>query len=228
MKPPTAMVLGDQRVRADLAHVLAQRRLLVLDDVEHLPRRVHVRRRRSRGRGARPAVLVATAQRVCGMTRTRSTPSRCTPRTIASRAASVTRPPGLRKIFASPGFEADEAQWVDPGVHAGHHRDPRMGDPVELLHGEVLGVGPVRREQVVEVVVSVTGDSLPGLVQQADIGGPELRTWLGWSGRVAYRPRARRTGCGRRSGFARRPGPAILLRERAVRRPASDFARIQR
>src|SRR4051794_11984131 len=47
--------------------------------------------------------LDATAQRVCGTTRTRCTLSRCTPSTIASSAASVTRPPGLRKILASPG-----------------------------------------------------------------------------------------------------------------------------
>ena len=47
-------------------------------------------------------LLEAIAQRVWGTTMTRETFSRCTPRTRASSAASVTRPPGLRKILASP------------------------------------------------------------------------------------------------------------------------------
>lgn len=46
----------------------------------------------------------AIAQRVCGTTRIRFTFSRWTPSTSASSAASVTRPPGFRKIFASPGL----------------------------------------------------------------------------------------------------------------------------
>src|SRR5690349_21397683 len=50
------------------------------------------------------SVFAVIAHRVCGITRTRSTLSRCTPRTSASSAASVTRPPGLRKILASPGL----------------------------------------------------------------------------------------------------------------------------
>src|SRR4051794_37215473 len=50
------------------------------------------------------SVLLATAQRVWGTTRTRSTFSRWTPRTRASSACGVTRPPGLRKILASPGL----------------------------------------------------------------------------------------------------------------------------
>ena len=49
------------------------------------------------------SVEEAIAQRVCGTTRIRRTLSRCTPSTSASSACGVTRPPGLRKIFASPG-----------------------------------------------------------------------------------------------------------------------------
>src|SRR5580765_983804 len=49
------------------------------------------------------SVLRVIAHRVCGMIRIRRTPSRWTPRTSASRPAAVTRPPGLRKILASPG-----------------------------------------------------------------------------------------------------------------------------
>ena len=45
---------------------------------------------------------LAIAQRVCGTTRIRFTPSRCTPRTQPTRASGVTRPPGVRMILASP------------------------------------------------------------------------------------------------------------------------------
>ena len=162
---------------ADLPDVLAQRRLLVLDDVEHLPRRVHP------GRGAHAVAelgrgVVATAQRVCGTTRTRSTPSRCTPRTIASRAASVTRPPGLRKIFASPGCRPMQPQRVDPGVHAGHHGDPRVGDAVELLHARSSRRSVRFAASRSSKSWSVTGHSLPSVVQQAGLGAENGWTWL--------------------------------------------------
>src|SRR3954470_1656436 len=61
------------------------------------------------------SVLLATAQRVCGTTRMRSTLSRCTPRTSASIAWGVIRPPGLRKIFASPALR--------PSIRSGSMRE---------------------------------------------------------------------------------------------------------
>ena len=98
------------------------------------------------------SVAEAIAQRVCGTTRIRFTCSRCTPRTSASSACGVTRPPGLRKIFASPGERPEHPQWGDPRVHAGDDRDAGMGDAVEP--GEVEGLREllVRVQQVVEGV----------------------------------------------------------------------------
>ena len=226
MKPPMATVLGDERMGADLAHVLAQRRLLVLDDVEHLPRRVHVRRRRSRGRGARPAVLVATAQRVCGTTRTRSTPSRCTPRTIASRAASVTRPPGLRKIFASPGASPMQPQRVDPGVHAGHHGDPRVGDAVELLHARSAR----RRSGSPRAGRRSGGRSRRTACRlsssRRDSGAENGWTWLSRRRPGGSVRRHRRTGGDAPERSCKTTGPAIGVRELAVD-AGVRFARIR-
>ena len=45
---------------------------------------------------------LAMAHRVCGTIRIRFTPSRWTPSTQPTRASAVTRPPGVRMIFASP------------------------------------------------------------------------------------------------------------------------------
>ena len=67
----------------------------------------------------------------------RSTSSRWTPSTSASSAASVTRAPGLRKIFASPGWSPTIRERVDPRVHAGHDRQARVRDSVEAAEGEV-------------------------------------------------------------------------------------------
>ena len=102
MNPPTSTVSGISGCDADLPDVVGERGLLVLDDAEGLPGGVLA------GGRADPlaqllSVELAIAHRVCGMTRIRSTLSRCTPSTSASRPAAVTRPPGLRKIFASPG-----------------------------------------------------------------------------------------------------------------------------
>ena len=47
---------------------------------------------------------LAMAHRVCGTTRIRFTPSRWTLSTQPTSASGVTRPPGVRRIFASPTF----------------------------------------------------------------------------------------------------------------------------
>ena len=127
--------------------------------------------RLSRGRSARtrparrlahlsrssPSVFVAIAQRVCGTTRMRSTPSRCTPTTSASSAAAVTRPPGLRKILASPALQSEHAQRIDARIHAGHDGDAGVGHAVEPAEVERLREDPVGGEQVVERVAHGSG-----------------------------------------------------------------------
>ena len=77
--------VGDQRVAAHLAYVVAERGLLVLDDAEVLPGRVLAGGFADAG-AQLSSVAEAIAQRVCGTTRIRFTWSRCTPRTSASSA----------------------------------------------------------------------------------------------------------------------------------------------
>ena len=134
--------VGDQRVRADLAHVVGERGVLVRDHAEGLPRRVLAGRARRPLAAARRRWRSAIAQRVCGTTRIRLTLSRWTPSTSASRAWAVTRPPGLRKILASPGCEPEHPQRVDAGVHAGHDGHPGVGHAVEPAELEGLGERP--------------------------------------------------------------------------------------
>ena len=45
---------------------------------------------------------------------------------------------GVAQDLGVAGLEPDHPQRVDPGVHAGHDRDARMGDPVEAREREVL------------------------------------------------------------------------------------------
>ena len=96
-------------------------------------------------------MLEAIAQRVCGMTRIRSTPSRWVPSTSASSAASVTRPPGLRKILASPGFR--------PSIRRGSIREsmhvtiatPACATPSKPPSSKSVGELAVGGDQVLEV-----------------------------------------------------------------------------
>ena len=98
------------------------------------------------------SVLKAMAHLVCGTMRMRSTLSRCVASTSASRASEATRPPGLRKILASPALRPTRFQGVDAGVHARHDRHAGTGDAVEAGQVEGVRVGTVGREQVIETL----------------------------------------------------------------------------
>ena len=205
-KPPTATA-RDQRVGPHLARRRPRGGQLVLDDVERLPRGVL-----AGGRADPLAQLLlgveAIAQRVWGTIRIRSTPSRCTPSTSASRAAAVTRPPGLRKILASPGLQPEHPQRVDAGVHAGHDRDAGVGDAVRAAEVEVGGELPVGGDQVIEVEPRRTRGRSRTTARLRD---HEARSICGGGCRRASRTGARLTAQARRRGTywneAVKPGP---------------------
>ena len=102
-------------------------------------------------RAARCSVLAAIAQRVCGITRIRSTLSRWAPSTSASSACGGDPAAGVAEDLGVAGLEAEHPQRVDPGVHAGDDRDAGVRDAVEAAEVEVRGELPVRGQQVVEV-----------------------------------------------------------------------------
>ena len=177
MKPADGNVLGDQRMGADLAHVLAQRRLLVLDDVEDLPRRVlpgrlaHPVTQLDLGVGGDGAAGMRDDQHPVDAEQVHPENDRLQGG-VGDAAAGVAEDLGVTRR------QADHPQRVDPGVHAGHHRDARVGDPVEPLQGEVLGECPVRGEQVVEgVALGCHRFGLLGIVVAIDV----VTDGKGWS-----------------------------------------------
>ena len=131
--------VGDQRVRAHLADVLARARRPGPRRRGTAARRRPGRRTRRPARAARPRCSRPSRSGCAGR------PGSARRRAGARRApaprapAAVTRPPGLRKIFASPGCEAEHPQRVDPRVHAGHDRDAGVRDAVEAAEVEVVG-----------------------------------------------------------------------------------------
>ena len=131
MKPPTCDRVGDQRVRAHLAG---------------RPRRARRPGPRRRGRAAttRPGRRTRRPARAAPARCSRPSRTGCAGRPGSARRraggrrapappapASVTRPPGLRKILASPCFRPSMRERVDARVHAGHDRDAGVGDAVE-------------------------------------------------------------------------------------------------
>ena len=93
------------------------------------------------------SVEEAIAQRVCGTTRIRSTPSRWTPSTSASSAWLGDAAAGVAEDLGVAVPETEHGQRHDAGVHAGHDRDAGMGDAVEAALVEGLGVRRVGGER---------------------------------------------------------------------------------
>ena len=108
------------------------------------------------------------AHRVCGMTRMRRTLSRCTPSTSASSACGVTRPPGLRKILASPR--------PSPSILSGSIREsmqvmtaiPACAMPSKPSWSKRGGVLLVRGQEVVEVTHGQDGSGAACQPTRAD------------------------------------------------------------
>ena len=116
-KPPTETVAGISGCVRTLRDVLVQRGELVGDHAERLPRRVLPAGLADPSRSSF-SVYVAIMHRVCGTTRMRSTPSRCTPSTSASSAAWSPDRPGCGRSWRRPvGARASRSGSMRESMH---------------------------------------------------------------------------------------------------------------
>src|SRR5680860_1667461 len=149
---PDGDPLRDERVRAHLAHVVAESAFLVRHHAEVLPGRVLA------GRGGDAVAKLVEGR---GGHRTPGVGYDEDPLHVQQVDAEHERLEGLRGDAATgvpedlgvPGREAQHLERSDPGVHAGDDRDPGVGDAVEAGEVEGLGELPVGCQQVVEFVV---------------------------------------------------------------------------
>ena len=123
------------------------------------------RRLRGSPRRSSSSLAATIRQSVCAITIRRSTPSRYLATTSVARTSSVTRPPALRMIFASPG--------LSPSIASGSIREsiqvstarPRAARPSRSARREVAARIRVRRQYVRELVALGHGTIVPNLVE---------------------------------------------------------------
>jgi len=145
-----------ERLRAAPEHprwdVVAERCLLVLDHAEGLPRRVlpgrlaDPRPELVERRAGHRAPRVGDDQDPLDAEQVHAEHQRLQGG-VGDPAAGVAEDLGVAV------HEPEHPQRVDPRVHAGHQRDPGVGDAVEAAEREVVREEPVGGEQVVELGV---------------------------------------------------------------------------
>lgn len=147
--------VGHQRVGADAADVLGERRELVVDDVELLPAGVRA------GRGGDPVLELALGMGGHRAARVRDDEDASYAEQVHAEDQRFERlrgdaPAGVAEDLGVAVLQAEHGERVDPRVHAGDHRDPGVCHAVEATELEVRGKGAVGVHEIVEIAHAAT------------------------------------------------------------------------